>query len=211
MKAILTPSVLATIALALPATASEASELTQADARVSASAGASTALLNQVSQKINEKPSTAAEVVKQAILQTKASAELVLQIVKVAVLAAPEQAEAIRKVAIALAPDAEKEVEVLIASVLQGDQVAANTDAVNAARDGKQNASNEPEGKERKKNTVWLTNRGAIDDGVTDANSLPSKVQDTAFSPNVNHNQGANVRGGTTVIIRPQPTTPTPP
>jgi len=214
MKNIITTGILATIAMVLPATANEVAQPAKADACTVSSADANTALIQQVSDQISAKPETAGEVVKQAILQSKAGAELVLQIVKAAVLAAPEQAEVIRKVALALAPDAEKDIEVLIASLLEGDQVAAASDAANAARDQNKNASNEPEGREPAKNTVWLTNYGALFDGVTDANSLPSKVQDTAISPNVNHNQGAIVRGGTTVVIRPvrpPATTPTPP
>ena len=149
----------------------------------------------------------AGEVVKQTIIKTKADKDLVLQIVKVAVLAAPEEAEEILKVIAAIAPDAKDEAEVVVASVLQGDQVAQNSDAANAARDANANAGNEPEGREPQKNTVWLTNWGALFEGNLDSNSLPSFVQNTGISPNVNHNQGAIVRGGSTVVIRPNPTT----
>ena len=217
MKTIITTSLIGAIALAMPATAEETKACASCASCSKAKAPAKQAnpLLTQVSEKISAKPSTAADVVKQAIIQSKADAELVLQIVKVAVTAAPEQAEAIRKVAIALAPDVKKEVEIMIAAVLNGDEVAA-ADSVKAARDKKKNAGNEPEGREPGKNTVWLTNRGALQEGNTDTNDLPSKVQNTAISPNVNHNQGTAVRGGSTVVIRPPvvppPTTPiTPP
>ena len=184
-------SLLGAIALALPATAEQTA------------AAANTAVIQQVSQQINARPSTAGEVVKEAIIKTKASSELVLQIVKAAVIAAPEQAEDIRKVAVALAPDSEEEIQIVIASVLQGDQVAAeNTDQVNAALDKKDDASIEPKGTEPQKNVVWLTNKGALQEGNRPTNQLPTKVQNTAVSQNQNHNtggrtQGAGPNGGT--------------
>ena len=198
MKAIITTSLLGALVLAVPAVAQKAEQKVETQACVKAN----DALLAQVSEKITAKPSTAAEVVKQTIIQSKANAELVLQIVKTAVTAAPEQAEAIRKVALALAPDAEKEVEIVIASVLQGDQVAA-------FEQGAANAGDEPAG-DKKPNKVWLSNYGALVEGTDGnlVNSIASHVQNTAQSPNANHNQGASVRGGTTVIIRPDPTTP---
>ncbi len=206
MKVTTISSLLGALAIALPAVADQAEPLTKTT-KAEVPAKESSPLLTQISKQIEAKPSTAAEVVKQAIITSKADAELVLQIVKAAILAAPEQAEAVRKVALALAPDAQKEIEIVILSVLKGDQVAAASDKAKAARDLAKNASNEPEGREPAKNTVWLTNRGALQEGNTELNTLRSKIQNTATSPNKNHNTGANVRGGTTVIIRPDNTT----
>ena len=208
MKSILTTSFAGAIALALPAVAQQQVLQQEECSKIQVCADANATVLKQVKDKVAAQPTKAAEVVKQTIIQTKADKDFVLQIAKVAVLTAPEQAEPVRKVIIALAPDAEKEVEVVIASVLQGDQVAQSSDAANAARDTNANAGNEPEGREPKKNTVWLTNWGALFEGYLESNTLPSFVQNTGISPNVNHNQGANTRGGTTVVIRPNPTTP---
>ena len=207
MKTIITVSFAGALMLAATAAAKPASTDSK-PIQSSASVEVHQELLNLVSQKIKAEPSTAAQVVKQAIIESKADAELVLQIVKSAVLAAPDQADAVAKVALALAPDVQKEVQIVITSVLEGDQVAqAGSDRANMAADAKKNAAKEPEGRAPEKNTVWLTNRGAFNDGYVDLNSLPSKVQDTAVSPNVNHNQGAFIQGGVLVVIRPNPTT----
>lgn len=191
------------LALALPAHAAAPIELAVKDTGLNGTATAATAgseIVELVSKQVADKPSEAGNIVKQAIIQVKASDALVLQIVKAAVIEAPDQAEAIRKVAITLAPDAEAEIEIVIASVLQGDQVAA---------ENSKNAGHEPEGKEPIKNTVWLTNYGALTEGSdgTIVNTLSSKVQNTAKSPNANHNAGATVSGGSTVILLPTTST----
>ena len=186
--------------MALPAIADKPADCSKADACITQVADANVAIIKQVSEKVSVQPSTAAEIVKQAILDAKASDELVLQIVKAAVVAAPEQAEAVHKVAAALAPDAEAEIEVVIASVLQGDQVA---DA------SKPNAGDEPEGDEPGKNDVFLTNKGIHKDGATGKgfNGLATKVHGTVFSNNKHHNTGgmshSGGHGGGTVVVIP--------
>lgn len=216
MKTITTISLAGALAFALPIQAQQADAQTQTNS----DAPLSTAqLLEGVAGQINDNPSEAGNVVRQAITQSKADTVLVLQIVKAAVLAAPEQAEAISTVAVALAPDAESEIQELIASLLLSYQVAETEFT----------GSDEPEGLNPQQNTVFDSNfanfrqgaNGSDESGVTQVltstggnfsftmnNSLISRVQNTNNSPNANHNQGANANGGTTVVINPPATTP---
>lgn len=171
------------------------------------------ALLKQVSQDVASKPKQAGEIVKQAILNAKADKVLVAQIVQVAVLAAPEQAEVIRKYALAVAPDAEKEVTAMIAAVLMGDQVAGKyadveSDKYSDVEKDTADAGDEPEGSDPENNTVWLTNHGSLRQGGN-PNPLSSKTPNTSDSPNSNHNRGGVTEGGGTVIV--DPTSPTGP
>jgi len=205
MKKIIASTLVGFLAVALPAVANETSK-----AVVVAEVGPHAALLKQVSQDVASAPIQAGEIVKNAIIRSKADIVLVTQIVRVAVSVAPEQAENILKHALAVAPDAKKEVEIIIAAVLQGDEVAAlNSDAANKARDGKRDASFQPEGVRIEDNVVWLDNFGALREGKLGSNPLNSWTQNTGASPNAFHNAGGVIEGGTTIIVRPGVTTST--
>lgn len=198
------------LAMAVPALAEPAAKPQQ----VAQPSDQNAALLQQVSQDVTANPKQAGEIVKQAIIASKADALLVARIVRSAVLAAPEQAEVIRKYALAVAPDAEKEVLAAIAAVLMGDQVAGKyadvqSDKYSDVETDTADAGDEPEGREPEKNTVWLTNHGSLRQGGN-PNPLSSRTPNTGDSPNSNHNQGGVIEGGGTVVIVP-PTSPTGP
>jgi len=176
-------------------------------------------LLEQVSKDVTANPKQAGEIVKQAIIQSKADTLLVAKIVKAAVQAAPEQAEVIRKYALAVAPDAKKEVEAMIAAVLMGDEVAGKyadvksdkysdveSDKYSDVPKETADAGDEPEGSDPENNTVWLTNEGSLRQGGH-PNPLSSRTPNTGDSPNWNHNRDGVIRGGGTVIIRPTTST----
>ena len=162
------------------------------------------AIVEQVAKDVAASPKKAGEIVKAAILKSKADAVTVAQIVKVAVLAAPEQTEMICKCAFAVAPDAQKEIKLMLAALDKGDQVAGTStvvpkEPVHKKLDKKKNASNEPEGDREDENVVWLDNKGAAHQGGQ-GNPLDSWTQNTANSPNVNHNQFGLIEGGGTVV-----------
>lgn len=171
-------------------------------------------LLQQVSQDVTANPKQAGEIVKQAIIESKADSLLVARIVRSAVLAAPQQAHVIRKYALAVAPDAEKEVVAAIAAALMGDQVAGKyadvqSDKYSDVESETADAGDEPEGSSPEQNTVWLTNHGSLRQGGN-PNPFNSQTPNTGESPNWNHNHGGVIEGGGTVVIVP-PTSPTGP
>lgn len=198
------------LAMAVPAPAEPAAKPQQVVQPTDQNA----ALLQQVSQDVTANPKQAGEIVKQAIIASKADSVLVARIVRSAVMAAPEQADVIRKYALAVAPDAEKEVLAAIAAVLMGDQVAGKyadvkSDKYSDVETDTADAGDEPEGREPEKNTVWLTNTGSLRQGGN-PNPLSSHTPNTGYSPSWNHNQGGVIVGGGTVVVVP-PTSPTGP
>lgn len=215
MKAINTFSLIGAIALAMPAAAEEPnanivdginSSSNNHDAEGVASADLNNPLLIQVTQKISADPSAAAEVVKQAIIQSKADADTVIQIVAAAVTAAPESAESIRKVAVALAPDAASDVKMVISAVLSGDQVAA----FSFRRGRGRSASMEPSGASPQSNAVWLSPRAAFASpgfARVVAARIVARVLSVISGNSPGGGGGSVSIGPITIIIRPPVTT----
>ncbi len=88
------------------------------------------AIIEQVTQEVKSAPQNAAEIVKNAILKSKADALLVAQIMRAAMLQAPDQAKAIYSMVIAVAPDATGMANLMIAAMLSGDEVAQNGSSI---------------------------------------------------------------------------------
>ena len=216
MKAINTFSLIGAIALAMPAAAEEpnanivdginSSSSNNHDAEGVASADLNNPLLIQVTQKISADPSAAAEVVKQAIIQSKADADTVIQIVAAAVTAAPECADSIRKVAVALAPDVASDVKMVISAVLSGDQVAA----FSFRRGRGRSASMEPSGASPQSNAVWLSPRAAFASpgfARVVAARIVARVLSVISGNSPGGGGGSVSIGPITIIIRPPVTT----
>jgi len=92
------------------------------------------AVIEQVSKDVKTAPENAAEIVKNAILSSKADSLMVAQIMRAAMLQAPGQARSIYNAVIAVAPDATGMVNLMLAAMLNGDEVAGEDSTV--AKDG---------------------------------------------------------------------------
>lgn len=93
--------------------------------KIPAVTAAQAPIIEQVSKDVKASPEKAAEIVKNAILDSKADPLLVAQIMRAAMLAAPDQVSSIYSMVIAVAPDSMGIVNLMVAAISNGDEVAA--------------------------------------------------------------------------------------
>jgi len=126
------PIIVSIIAASFAVTSVMAEEVTPTS--IPAVSADQASVIEQVFKDVKAAPENAAEIVKKAILSSKADSLMVAQIMRVAMLQAPGQARSIYNAVVAVAPDATGMVNLMLAAMLNGDEVAGEDSTV--AKDG---------------------------------------------------------------------------
>lgn len=170
-------------------------------------------IVDQVTKDVKASPEKAAEIVKKAILDSKADPLLVAQIMRAAMLAAPDQVGSIYSMVIAVAPDSMSIVNLMVAAISNGDEVAAlNSRAVKDLLSKIFQNTTDISVDDDNKNVKVLVSREVLKmwSDATDGKNVEVKLDSFIYFTNFGNNSDNSQKYKVIIIEKDSNTTPPP-